>query len=91
MASERSKPTIGTWIAIGSLLMTVLVVSGGLMTKLFMSKAESKETHAEMKGDTKLRDWRIQTVEVKIDNMQVQQTRIDKNVEKLAERFRLTP
>jgi len=88
----RSKLTVGTWIAIVTLMLSIGGVCSGVMFKVFASKdAVHKVELKQARGDgtDNLQQWRIETIETKVDNMQVQQTRIDLNVVKLLARFRV--
>lgn len=90
---DRIKLSLGTWASIIALTGAVGGVCTAVATEVFASKdavhaIELKQTADQ--GAATLSAWRIKTVETKLDNIQVQQTRIDTNVEKLLDRFRVS-
>lgn len=91
--AERMKLSLGTWALLFGALVTMGTVASGIAFKVFASKEEVHEMQLDetrREGVAKLQEWRIKTVETKVDNMAAQQTRIDRNVDKLLERFRVT-
>ena len=91
---ERVKLSVGSWATIITIIVTLGGVGMAVMSRVFASKVDVHEleiTQTEEIGVDRLQEWRILTVETKVDNMQAQQTRIDRNIEKLLGRFEVRP
>lgn len=84
MTAER-QATVGMWVAIGTLAIGVLTGGTVWLSNGFVSKTELHEAT----GGNDVRDWRLQTLEVKAINLDLRTERIDKNVARLTERFRV--
>lgn len=91
---------VGTWIAIGGFIFTVVTAGGALMGKIFATKGEvaavektvDHELHkVESVAETKLQNWRIEKLEVTAQNIEVRQQRTDENIVRLMERFNVRP
>lgn len=88
-----SRLTIGTWIA---LVGTLLGVSGAVTasyTYVFATKSELKKVELKQAdtGDKKVTEWRLQSLEVEVHNLQNRSERMDKNIVTIMERFRIEP
>jgi len=75
------------WVAIGTLGLGLL--TGG--TVWFAHGFVDKDALYQATGANDVRDWRLQTLEVRVNNLELRSERIDKNVERLTERFRVEP
>jgi len=92
IAMDKVRLSLGTWSVIIAIIVSLGGISAALMSRIFASKDEVHTIQISQvrdKGVAKLQEWRIRTVETKVDNMQAQQTRIDRNVDKLLDRFRV--
>lgn len=91
-ATSRSRLSIGTWLALVGMF---LAVSGAMTTGwsyVFATKTELKAvelTQADT-GDQKLNEWRLQTLEIRMANQETRTSRVDKNLDSLLDRFRVT-
>ena len=87
---------IGTALAIAGAV-------AGIMGAVYCTKSEMQATKSELQadmtqvklkaeqaaGDAKVRDWQIQTVQVRLDNAKQRQIQQSRNIEKLLNRFRV--
>lgn len=84
----------GKWlgyVVASTTLVTVMVTS---LTYVFATKEELiqvEQAQVKVEADTKLRDFRIQRLEVRLENVEAIAQRTDKNVEKLLLLRRLEP
>jgi len=85
MTTER-QATIGMWVAIATLGLGILTGGTAWLAHGFANK---DDLHAATDGND-VRDWRLHTLEVRVTNLELRSERIDKNVERLNERFRVT-
>lgn len=88
-----SRLSLGTWIAlVGALLGISGAVTAGY-TYIFATKSELKSVELKQAdtGDQKLNEWRLQTLEVNVDNLETRTQRMDRNIVTMMERFRLEP
>jgi len=84
--------SLGTWMAV---VGTLLAVSGAVTAGyscIFATKAEllAIELKQADTGDQRLNEWRLQTLEVQVQNLQARNERMDNHIVTLMERFRLT-
>jgi hypothetical protein len=102
MSEKRTVAGLGinVWIAIIGLVVTLITGGGVILSQIYAQKTEVAEvkeelsdkiTEAETQSDTKLQNWRIQTIEVKVENLNTRQQQTSENVVKLLERFRVKP
>lgn len=91
---------VSTWLAIIGTIFMIGGAGAGLASKFFATKTELKDSEKDandkivkvsQEADTRLQNYRIQKVEVHVDNLDSRQQRIDKNVEKLLERWHVQP
>jgi len=90
---KTSKLTVGTWVAlVGALLMISGAVTAGY-SYVFATKGELKAVELKQAdtSDQKLNEWRLQTLEVQVDNLETRTQRMDRNIVTVMERFRLEP
>jgi hypothetical protein len=92
--------SIATWLALVGLILTLVAGGGTILSQIYASKAEvltikenltGKIDHANNEAETRLQNWRIQTIEVKVENIDARQQQTSQNVVKLLERWRLQP
>ena len=94
MNRERLTLSVGTWVAIASLALALVGATAAALTNVFVTKAELHTvelSEAQKSGKNAVRDWRIQTLEVRTGNLESRAERTDKNVVRLLERFRVRP
>lgn len=91
---------IGVWIAIIGLIVTLVGAGGGILSRIYASKTEVAEVKEQLNdkiastdtaAETKLQNWRIQTIEVKVENIDKRQQQTSENVVKLLDRFNVRP
>jgi len=99
-SETKSKLSIGLWLAIIGTMLALVTAGGGVLSRIYASKAEVMETKAELNAlisrssdatETRLQNWRIQTVEVKVENMTAKQQQTSDNMIRLMERFNVEP
>jgi hypothetical protein len=94
MTKEKLTLSVGTWVAIGSLTLAISGAIAAALTNVFVTKSELHSvelSEAQKSGKDDVRDWRIQTLEVRTGNLESRAERTDKNVVRLLERFRVRP
>lgn len=91
---------IGTWIAIIGLTVTLIASGGAVLSQIYAHKTEvsavkeelaDKIARADSQAETQLQNWRIQTIEVKVENIDKRQQQTSENVVKLLDRFNVRP
>jgi hypothetical protein len=94
MTREKHRLSAGTWIALASLALALVGATAAALTNVFVTKSELHTvelSEAQKSGKNDVRDWRIQTLEVRTGNLESRAERTDKNVVRLLERFRVRP
>lgn len=88
-----SRLSLGTWIALMGAFVTVSAAVTGSYTYVFATKGELKAVELKQANtaDQKLNEWRLKTLEVQVDNLEMRMQRMDRNIVTLLERFRLEP
>jgi hypothetical protein len=85
-------------LVISSIVLATILIGGGwaIVGTVFCTKTENLESEMRVKesvkdtvSENKLRDWRIQTVEIRTQNIEQNVQRVGKNVDKLLDRFRV--
>lgn len=71
------------WVPIGALLVSALAAGGVLLSTIFATKTDLP--------DSSLQDWRLKTLEVRVENLDIRQQRTDQNVVLLLDRFKIRP
>jgi hypothetical protein len=77
---------------VGAFLGVSAAVTGSY-TYVFATKGELKRVELKQadKADQKLNEWRLKTLEIQVDNLEMRMQRMDRNIVTLLERFRLEP
>jgi hypothetical protein len=88
-----SNLSLKPWTA---LVASVLVIIAGITagySYVFATKKELKAVELKQAdtGDQRLNEWRLQTLEVQVQNLEIRSRRVDNNLVLLLERFRVTP
>lgn len=86
-----SRLSPGTWIALVGALLAVSAAVTSSYTYVFATKKELKEVELRQANtaDQKLNEWRLKTLEIQVDNLEMRMQRMDRNIVTLLERFRL--
>jgi len=91
---EKGKITVGNWIAIASLVLSISVAMGVIGSQIFASKSDIhavslKQENAQ--GKDELHKWRIDTIQVRTTNTERLLLKVDTNVTRMLERLRVKP
>jgi hypothetical protein len=99
--AEKSKLTPGNWISIVGLLITILVISGGVTTQIYATKGDvaavemccqkAQEQAALNRQATTYQIQTLERVQVQMDNLSTSQHADSKDIAKLLDRLRVEP
>jgi hypothetical protein len=103
--NQATKLGVSVWITIGSFILALLGIGSALLTQLFTPQSQFADHELantksmggiqmaaeKLEGTNQLRDWKIQNIQVKVDNLEARQARIDTNVVRLLTRFGAAP
>ena len=96
--NNNKRITAGTVIAACCLVLGVATVMAALMGTVYCSRAELAQVKEEVKEDMsviKLKvaqtNWKIQTMQAQVENVERRQEQMGENIVKLLIRFRVRP
>lgn len=100
-ATEKNSLTPGNWISIAGLVLTLLVLSGGISLKVYATKSDvaevemcclkAQEQAALVKQTTQYQIQTLERVQAQINNIDTAQRADSKDLARLLERFRVEP